>query len=558
MKKIIALATALVFSLTLTVSFAKRDFKGAGTKSSPYLIESAEDLLLLSDRVYEGESFEDRYFLLTEDITLNDTDKFYSWEEDAPENVFKPIGAVHSCFKGSFDGNGKTLTGLYVSDTSKNYAGLFGYVKGGKIKNLTVEKAYVNGRSNVGVVAGIAVNSEIENVRAEGIVFAKDNSGGIAGSLSESKIVNAIADVEVTSLGMAGGIAGYAYISEINSAASRLEVSGILASGGIVGHMKDSKVKNAYSEGEITAKTYSGGIAGYMDEFSTAEYVYALGNVISEKAAGGIAALSYGDIKSAYFKGFVSGEYKGALVGINSPLSEEKDIDYGDIENAYYAEDRCENAVGYTAAEEDDHDILALKASKIDNSFIKSYIFNSFLSVENLTESPDDVWVFKGKNPALWIEYPEAYEKPENEENEKPSVKPETGLKTGEVISTDIRAYIDGSEIKAVNIAGKMAIALRDLREFGFDVNFDEVKRAVTVSYKGGEITSSYESEETDKEIGSYISDVLSTDIEAYLEGEKTESFNAEGYTHVYFRDLSLFGEVSFDEDKREAHLELK
>lgn len=558
MKKIMALTLALVLSLALIASFAENGFDGSGTKASPYLIKSAEDLSLLSDMVYEGESFEDRYFLLTEDIVINDTDKFYSWEDNAPENTIRPIGDARNFFKGNFDGNGKTVTGLYFSDTAKNYVGLFGYVKGGEIKNLNIEKAYVNGRSDIGVVVGYADGTKLENLFAEGIVSGKENVGGIAGTVSEGVIKNAVSKVEVTSLGKAGGIAGYAYLSEIGNVTSKLEVSGVLASGGIVGHMKDSRVKNAYSEGEITAESYSGGIAGYMDEFCTAEYVYARGNVISEKAAGGIAALSYGDIKSAYYKGFVTGEYKGALVGINSPLSEKPDIDYGDIENSYFAEDRCENAVGYTVAEEDDYDILALKAEKIDNAFIKSYIFNSFSSVENLTEAPDDVWVFKGKNPALWIEFPETYEKPDTEENEKPSVKPEIGIKTGEVISTDIRAYIEGYEIKAVNIAGKMAIALKDLREFGFDVTFDEVKKTVNVSYKGGEITSSYVSEETDKEIGSYISDVRSTDIEAYLEGKKTESFNAEGYTHVYFRDLSLFGDVSFDEDRREAHLELK
>ena len=102
-----------------------------------------------------------------------------------------------------------------------------------------------------------------------------------------------------------------------------------------------------------------------------------------------------------------------------------------------------------------------------------------------------------------------------------------------------------------------MAIALKDLREFGFEVLFDEDKREVKVAYKGGEINSSFDYEDDEKEIGSYMSDVLSTDIVAFLEGEKTESFNAEGYTHIYFRSLEAYGEVSFDEEKREAKLTL-
>jgi len=197
---------------------------------------------------------------------------------------------------------------------------------------------------------------------------------------------------------------------------------------------------------------------------------------------------------------------------------------------------------------------MGLKASKLDSAFIKSYILKPFISVENLKEYPDEVWTFKEKNPKLWFEdEPLLEEKPEEDKNE-----PEIGVKIGEVVSTDIRAYIEGKELKAVNIGGKMAIALKDLREFGFEVSFDEEERKVSVKYEGGEIKPTFVYEDDGKEVGSYISDVLSTDISAYLDGEETESFNAEGYTHIYFRSLNVFGEISFDEDKREAHLDIK
>ena len=554
MKKIMAFLLAMSFSLTLISSFAKIGFNGNGSAELPYLIDSAEDLINLSDMVYKGESFEGKHFLMTEDIELNDTKDFYSWEQDAPLNELRPIGGVTAYFKGIFDGNGKTIKGFYFSDTSKNYAGIFGYIKDAEIKNLNVEKSYVSGRSDVGLIAGIAENSKIENVRTEGMVFAKDEAGGIAGSLKESKIEKAISSAEIKSEGHSGGIAGYAEKSEIIYSASKNDVSGGLTSGGITGHLVDGMVKNSYSLGEISADTYAGGIVGYLPEESDISFAYATGNIISEKVSGGIAGVSYGSLDSVYFKGFVTGEYKGAIAGVNSPLDYEGKFPfYGEVQNAFFAEDRCESAFGYTLAEEDDHDIMGLKASKLDSAFIKKYILKPFVSEENLKEYSDEAWNFNEKNPKLWFEDKQFAEEKPNED----AVKPEIGVKTGEVVSTDIRAYIEGKELKAVNIGGKMAVALKDLREFGFEVLFDEEKREVSVTYKGGEIKPTYVYEDDGKEVGSYISDVLSTDISAYLDGKKTESFNAEGYTHVYFRSLELFGEVSFDEEKREAHLKL-
>ncbi len=556
MKKLMALMLAAVFALSVISAFAKKEsFSGDGSKTEPYLIQSVDDLTLLSDMVYDGESFEGKYFLLTEDIMLNDTKKFYSWDTSAPENTLRPIGGPRTYFKGIFDGNGKTIKGFYFSDTLRNCAGLFGYIKGAEIKNLNIQESYVSGSSDVGLIAGIAENSLIENVRAEGIVIAKDEAGGIAGSLSESKIEKAISSVEVDSEGHAGGVAGYAWKSEVIYSSSKYDITGGLTAGGIVGHLVDGTVRNSYSLGEISADSYAGGIAGYLPEESDISFAYAVGNIISEKVSGGIAGVSYGPLESVYFRGFVSGEYKGAIAGINTPLDYEGKFPfYGDAANAYFAEDRCEIAFGYTLAEEDDHDIMGLKASKLDSGFIKSYILKPFISVENLSEYSDEVWTFKEKNPKLWFEdEPLTEEKPEDD-----SEKNEIGVKTGEVVSTDIRAYIEGKELKAVNIGGKMAIALKDLREFGFEVLFDEDKREVNVAYKGGEIKPTYVYEDDGKEVGSYISDVLSTDIKAYLEGEKTESFNAEGYTHIYFRSLDIFGEVSFDEERREAKLELK
>lgn len=73
-----------------------------------------------------------------------------------------PIGVNTHSFAGNFDGNNKTISGLNISVAGNN-VGLFGYISGATIKDLTVNGS-VKGSSNVGGVVGYALNSTIENV----------------------------------------------------------------------------------------------------------------------------------------------------------------------------------------------------------------------------------------------------------------------------------------------------------------------------------------------------------------------------------------------------------
>ncbi len=100
------------------------------TEETPILIESADDLFELSNQVKDGDSKSGKYFKLTKDIDLS---KFSSWQ---------PIGNPQSPFMGHFDGNKKTIKSMTIQETdisSNNTIGLFGSVKSGYLKNLTVE-----------------------------------------------------------------------------------------------------------------------------------------------------------------------------------------------------------------------------------------------------------------------------------------------------------------------------------------------------------------------------------------------------------------------------------
>ena len=119
-------------TLTLTAQWSVK-LSGSGTKESPYQIGTADGLKWFRDKVNAAKKIKDTNIcaVLTKDIVL-----------DATEN-WEPIGKDLSAgvgtypYTGTFDGNGHTISGLNVTDND-TYAGLFGYVCGGTIKNLTV------------------------------------------------------------------------------------------------------------------------------------------------------------------------------------------------------------------------------------------------------------------------------------------------------------------------------------------------------------------------------------------------------------------------------------
>ena len=111
---------------------AAATLEGKGTATEPYLISTAADLCAFRDEVNSGanKSTSTLCAKLVENITL---------VED-----WTPIGKAtntydsYVAYGGTFDGGGYTISGLKI-DSNAQYQALFGYVKGGTIKNLKVE-----------------------------------------------------------------------------------------------------------------------------------------------------------------------------------------------------------------------------------------------------------------------------------------------------------------------------------------------------------------------------------------------------------------------------------
>lgn len=136
------------------------------------------------------------------------------------------------------------------------------------------------------------------------------------------------------------------------------------------------------------------------------------------------------------------------------------------------------------------------------------------------------------------------------------SAEPAVGTAIDSVLSTDIRAYVNGAAIRSMNIGGHTAVVAEDLRRYGFDVAWDPSEREVDIyPHPGKSVTADAipPSAETPAP-GTKLADVLATDIRTVALGHPIPSFNIGGRTAVYLQDLApLLGELEWNEQSRTA-----
>ena len=126
----------------------------------------------------------------------------------------------------------------------------------------------------------------------------------------------------------------------------------------------------------------------------------------------------------------------------------------------------------------------------------------------------------------------------------------------GQVLTTDIRAYINNCEIPSYNINGKLAVIVSDLNHYGFTTSYNNDKRlsSVVVNPNAKNLTGLPTNNST-LPVGTPVMNVYDTDITVELNGSKVESFNIGGKMAVYFKDLQCFGEYQYDNATRSSRL---
>lgn len=301
-KRMVSLLLVLVMLLGLlpTAALAAPASGGSGTEADPYLIATAQDLADFRDAV-NGSAKKSTSKLcakLTANIdlsTLGDRD-------------WTPIGyytGYSDCvyYGGTFDGGGFTISGLKIKST-KPYQALFGYVKGGIIKNLTVDGSVTTATTSSAYAAGIV---------------------GYGDPVTMKKCTNQVT-VNVTQKGYAAGVAAYAGTgSTITGCTNQGNISGVGGYlGGIVGTAKGVTITNCINNGDVVdsmlSATYPycvGGIAGSAISASRITNCGNAGAVTSHlKNTGGVVGYFAGTAEKCFNSGNVTGIYAtGGIVG---------------------------------------------------------------------------------------------------------------------------------------------------------------------------------------------------------------------------------------------------
>ena len=273
---------------------------------NPYQISTAAELAWFRDQVNSGNNRISA--TLTEDIDLAEFCHAKDGTKYTEEVSWTPIGNSDNMYQGTFDGNGKTISNLYINATYWDigitlFTGFFGYTDaGGSIKNITFDNAKVKSVDDyyTGILVGIAASC-IENIKtlANCSVEGKDNVGGIAGE-ANGNIGNCENHAMVNGAGFVGGIVGrYAYSGKsITSCANYGVITGTRNRvGGMAGYFVSGTIQNCANYGDITGTFYVGNLIGCADECNL-DNVLGTGNVTATSNKGQ-AGLLVGNIENS-------------------------------------------------------------------------------------------------------------------------------------------------------------------------------------------------------------------------------------------------------------------
>lgn len=280
---------------------------GVGTEEKPYQITNAAELYWFAGLVNGDESVISKDIpqntgacaVLIENITINENvldengslngeniDKFTEWA---------PIGSYgirgEEAYIGTFDGNGHTISGLYV-DSDAQYVGLFGCVgTNGKIQNVGVVDSYISATGDkvcVGGVCGYNVGGTIENCYNTGTITATAQATGIYSSV--------------------GGVCGFSFWNIFNCYnTGKVSVTGDRAWVGGVSGFNGKDIKNCYNTGEVSVAVDGGvvgGVCGNNDSGSRITNCYNTGKVSvtgGNAVVGGVCGMNASTIKNCYF-----------------------------------------------------------------------------------------------------------------------------------------------------------------------------------------------------------------------------------------------------------------
>jgi len=373
---------------------------GTGTAEDPYQIANGAQLAYLASSVNNGETYEEKNFVLTANIDLNGL----PWTPIA--NSFSNAlfgGSDYRVFAGNFDGKGYTISNVSIgSEAVPLEADVFGFFGAteGKISNLNLDTVSIHGIAKVASIGAV-------------VGFAGGLVGSSGGSIENCHVTGLTMDMSAPSNvyaaaywvgGLVGALDGTQLINECSVSGGITEKAGKGSIGGLIGELgKAAKITYSRSNVTVNVKADSrggadvGGFIGKGNGKTDAETVirncYATGNVTGGAYTGGFAGGLWGlNIKNCYASGNVSQAAVAMASFVGTDASDS--LYYGSITNCFTTGSVTGSSpFQYAFAEQSS----ATKRSKITNC----YFAVENLGIKNQNESATEMSQDEMKNEAF-------------------------------------------------------------------------------------------------------------------------------------------------------------
>ena len=360
-------ASADVWDGTYATSFSEGD----GSQSNPYKIKTAKELSYFQKSLSLKSYYQNKYLVLDVDIDLNNL----TWPGIG-------TGAASGAFKGNFDGNGHTISGMKMEVTAER-KGFFNS-NSGTVSNLNVEgnlTGGVEGGIAFGLFAGINYGN-ISNCSSKGTLSVTGvYVAGFIGCNAGGNLTNCVSqEGKIEGSNCVGGVVGYNMVSSnkigsLNNCKNYASItakdypeqnysglggiigvcgSGAIISnctnygnviglgnsiggtGGIIGNNFNTAINGCINEGEISAKNSVGGIVGLSRNASTYKDCENKGKIIGNIGVGGIVGFNRANIDNCINRGEIEADknnisyWVGGIVGmLGSNLTVNRSSNYG-------------------------------------------------------------------------------------------------------------------------------------------------------------------------------------------------------------------------------------
>lgn len=333
-----ATAVEMPFDIVFPAAPAQSDFAGEGTEQSPWLIATAEDIVLLkqkADAAAEGTEetpanlWEGKYFRVASDIDM----KNY--------RLSAIVNGKTKVFAGDFNGDSHTISNFSIAENGSAYAALFGAIApAGRVRNLKIANAAITATSAIPAVIASQNAGKIENCHITGANVATSAQGaaGVAGISAYTDNCSVTGSRISAGSGFTGALVAQLTGPLVNSYAEETVViatpqqSAGTPIGGLVGAANANSITDCYFQGIVTTAgaqqpTSMGGIAGAVNGGSitrcmaVAQLIPILGETQLTGGIVGAGVTSMTDCLSSSWIRSPLSQYTAGLIGLSQHSS---------------------------------------------------------------------------------------------------------------------------------------------------------------------------------------------------------------------------------------------